>query len=160
MRYVARASHKFMLRLNSIFGYAILIGAVLLLSWVAPRLDIPNVAVRRSVLGGILFVGLMAAIYFNASQPSSPTNRQEIEAWGPLIESGRANFLLGYVFSGVRWFIPVLVIGLIHDYFRESSLIDNVGIYAAIGSAWALTFYLSGVRLWNAAEAAYRSRHP
>jgi hypothetical protein len=148
-----------MFRLRSIFGYAILIGAVLLVFWLSQHLDIPNVAVRRSLLGGILLVGLIAVLYFSASHPSPPTDRHEIEAWGPTIESGRSNFLLRYVFSGFKWFIPVLVIGLIHDYLHETSMIDNIGIYAAIALAWIFNFYLSGLRLWDVAETVYRAQH-
>lgn len=145
--------------LKSICGYAILIGAVLCMLWVTPRLDIPNVAVRRSILGGILFFGLICALYFNASRPGRPTDRHEIDAWGLIIERGRTSFLLGYVFSGFKWFIPVLVIGLIHDYLHESSMVNNVGIYGSIGLAWIFNFYLSGIRLWDVADIAYRSRH-
>jgi hypothetical protein len=159
VRYVARGSHNVMFRLRSIFGYAILIGAVLLVFWASQHLDIPNVAVRRSLLGGILLVGLIAVLYFSASHPSPPTDRHEIEAWGPTIESGRSNFLLRYVFSGFKWFIPVLVIGLIHDYLHETSMIDNIGIYAAIALAWIFNFYLSGLRLWDVAETVYRAQH-
>jgi hypothetical protein len=92
-------------------------------------------------------------------RPSAPTDRDEIEAWRPSSELGQTGFLLRYVFSGFKWFIPVLVVGFIHDYLRESSMLNNVGIYGAIGLAWIFTFYLSGVRLWKGAETAYRSRH-
>jgi hypothetical protein len=148
-----------MSRLNSIVGYAILIGSVLFMFWVTPRLDIPNVPARRSVMGGILLVGLIGVLYFNSSPPEHPTDKHEIEAWVSASERGRTNFLFGYVLSGFKWFIPVLVIGFIHDYFRESSVLNNLGIYAAIGLAWIFNFYLSGVSLWDVAETAYQSRH-
>ena len=148
-----------MSRLKSIVGYVILFGAVFFMLWVTPRLEIRNVLARRSAMGGILLIGLIGSIYLSTTPPEHPTDKDEIEAWAPSSQLGRTKFLFGYVLSGLKWFIPVLVIGFIHDYFRETSVLNNVGIYAAIGLAISFTFYLSGIRLWNVAEAAYRSRH-
>ena len=144
--------------LKSIFGYAILIGSILILFWVTPILDVANVAVRRSIIGGILFIGLIGALYFNVPRPLLPDDRSEIEAWEELIAGGQPKFLLNFVFSGFKWFIPLLVFFLIRDYFRETSMVNNLGIYGAIGLAWMFNFYLNGVRLWHAG-VAYRSRY-
>lgn len=152
------AQDNIMPRLKSILGYAILIGAVLLIFWVTQRIDVPNVALRRTMLSSILLIGLICALYFNAPRRLPAIDKDEIEAWEPLINRGQTKFLFDFVFSGFKWFVPVLVIGLICDSFYETSMVNNLGIYGAIGLAWLFNFYLSGVRFWRAAEIAYRSR--
>ncbi len=144
---------------KSILGYSIAIGTGLTIVVVSNHLQmIESVFIQRAILGAILLVGLVSGTKFWLA-PFPQMEQGEIKLLAEEGKQGKIRYIIDDVFTRdfTGLVLVIFTFLLIRDYFRESSIVNNLGLYTAI----ILIFIFIRMRLafsqWKEIEKAYKS---
>jgi hypothetical protein len=85
--------------------------------------------------------------------------RGEIKLLAEEGKQGKTRFIIDEVFSGsYKWFVLIIITFLlIRDYFCESAITNNLGLYIAIIFIFIFIRLRFAFSLWNKIEKAYKS---
>jgi len=150
---------KSIFKAKSILAYAIGIATILIIVVVSNQLqEIESVFVQNAILGAIFFLGYASAALL-LIEPFPQLEEGEIKLLAEEGKQGKTRFIINDVFSkGFLWIaLAIITFFLLRDYFRESSLINNLGWYAALILLFIFVRLRLALSYWKEIEKAYKS---
>jgi hypothetical protein len=157
---MASKRNKNVFKTRSIIGFLIGLVTALVIIVVSNHYlqGIESVFVQRVILGGILFIGYASAACLLVS-PFPQMERGELKLLAEEGKQGKVRFIIDEVFSGnFKWYVlAIITFLLIRDYFRETSMLNNLGLYSAIILIFVFVRLRFAFSYWNEIEKAYKS---
>lgn len=147
-----------MARKTSILAYVVSAFTGVVIFWVNTQLpDGLSPLVSRSILGFVLLIGAAIAIMLFAPETIHPLGESDMLAWEAYRGQGKSKHVMNRAVRGFMAGFAIVLFFLFRDYFRESSLENNLGLYAVVVLLFIFALSYPAAKQWNAHEKEYKA---
>jgi hypothetical protein len=145
-------------RKTSILAYVVSVSTGVLVFWVNTQLpDDLSPLVSRSILGLVLLIGAAIAIMLFAPETIHPLAESDMDVWGVYRSRGKSSHLMNRAVRGFIAGLALVSFLLFRDYFRESPLLNNLGLYAVMVLLFIFALSYPAAKQWDAHEKEYEA---